>query len=145
MERFAFDTKEEFLAKLEALIASGVPTKRINTFTPYAVHEVEHLLDDSPSPVRFFTGIGAIAGLVAGFAFTIYTVLSWPLITGGKEIVSVIAFVIIAYELTILFGGLVAFAGFLLLSRMPVFENVLAPDVEFSSKFIVVVQEEDRK
>jgi hypothetical protein len=145
MERFSFYTKEEFLAKLEGLIESGVPKENINTFTPYPVHETEHLLDDSPSPVRFFTGMGAIAGFVAGFAFTIYTVLSWPLITGGKEIVSVVAFIIIAYELTILFGGLTAFAGFLFLARLPVFTNVLSSDAEFSRKFEIVIEPEGRK
>ncbi|UCH84962.1 MAG: DUF3341 domain-containing protein, partial [Candidatus Latescibacterota bacterium] len=95
MDRYSYDTKEEFLAKLHELVESGVPKDTINTFTPYHVHETEHLLDERPSAVRAFIGMGAVGGFVAGFAFTIYTVLSWPLITGGKEIVSILAFVII--------------------------------------------------
>ena len=145
MERFSYDTKEEFLAKLEELVENGVPKDTIDTFTPYHVHETEHLLDDSPSAVRAFIGVGAIAGFVAGFAFTIYTVLSWPLITGGKEIVSIMAFIIIAYELTILFGGLTAFAGFLFLARLPVFKNILSADAEFSRKFEIVIDSGGRK
>jgi len=105
IDRYSFDTREEFLAKLEELVESGVPKKNINTFTPYAVHQAEELLDHSQSPVRFFTGAGAVTGCIAGFAFTIYTVLSWPLVTGGKEVVSINAFIVIAYELMILFGG----------------------------------------
>ncbi|UCG51653.1 MAG: DUF3341 domain-containing protein [Candidatus Latescibacterota bacterium] len=144
-ERFSFDTKKEFLDKLEELVKSGVSKKKIDTYTPYPVHEAEEMLDDTQSPVRFFTGAGAIAGCIAGFAFTIYTVLSWPLVTGGKEIVSVTAFIIIAYELTILFGGLTAFAGFMFLSRLPVFKNVFSPEVEFSPKFEIVIKREGPK
>jgi hypothetical protein len=144
-ERFSFDTKEAFLAKLEELVRSGVPKRRINTFTPYAVHEAEELLDRSQSPVRFFTGGGAIAGCIFGFAFTIYTVLSWPLVTGGKEVVSINAFIVIAYELTILFGGLAAFSGFLLLTRLPAFKNILSDSVEFGRRFEIVVEREERR
>lgn len=143
-ERYSFDTREAFVAKLEELVRSGVPKKSINTFTPYAVHEADELLDRSQSPVRFFTGAGAITGCIFGFAFTIYTVLSWPLVTGGKEIVSVNAFIVIAYELTILFGGLAAFAGFLLLTRLPAFKNIFSDKTEFGRTFEITV-ERDRK
>jgi hypothetical protein len=143
IDRYSFDTKEAFLERLEELLESGTPKQRINTFTPYPVHEAEKLLDESQSAVRFFTGAGAITGCVAGFAFTIYTVLSWPLITGGKGIVSVNAFIVIAYELTILFGGLAAFAGFLFLTRLPVFKNILSDEVEFSPKFEITVERGD--
>lgn len=145
IDRYSFDTREEFLGKLEELVESGVPKKNINTFTPYPVHQAEELLDNSQSPVRFFTGAGAVTGCIAGFAFTIYTVLSWPLVTGGKEVVSINAFIVIAYELMILFGGLTAFAGFLFLARLPVFKNVLSDETEFSRQFEITVERGNRK
>lgn len=145
IDRYSFDTREEFLGKLEELVESGVPKKNINTFTPYPVHQAEELLDHSQSPVRFFTGAGAVTGCIAGFAFTIYTVLSWPLVTGGKEVVSINAFIVIAYELMILFGGLTAFAGFLFLARLPVFKNVLSDETEFSRQFEITVERGNRK
>jgi molybdopterin-containing oxidoreductase family membrane subunit len=46
-------------------------------------------------------------------------VLDWPLITGGKAIVSLPPFVVIAFELTILCAALMTVAGFLLSSRLP--------------------------
>lgn len=145
IDRYSFDTRQEFLGKLEELVESGVPKKNINTFTPYPVHQAEELLDNSQSPVRFFTGAGAVTGCIAGFAFTIYTVLSWPLVTGGKEVVSINAFIVIAYELMILFGGLTAFAGFLFLARLPVFKNVLSDETEFSRQFEITVERGNRK
>lgn len=145
IDRYSYDIREEFLGKLEELVESGVPKENINTFTPYPVHQAEELLDHSQSPVRFFTGAGAVTGCIAGFAFTIYTVLSWPLVTGGKEVVSINAFIVIAYELMILFGGLTAFAGFLFLARLPVFKNVLSDETEFSRQFEITVERGNRK
>jgi hypothetical protein len=139
-ERYSFDTKDAFIEKLDELVKSGVPRGKIDTFTPYPVQEAESLLDRRESPVRFFTGAGAVVGCVAGFAFTIYTVLSWPLVTVGKPLVSVNAFIVIAYELMILFGGLSAFAGFLLLTRLPVFKNIRSDGVEFSRQFEITVE-----
>jgi hypothetical protein len=144
-ERYSFDSKEAFVEKLSELVENGVPKKRINTYTPYHVHEAEELLDHGQSPVRFFTGLGAVTGCLAGFAFTIYTVKSWPLITGGKEVVSIPTFIIIAYELMILFGGLAAFAGFLYLSRLPAITAIVSDETEFSGKFEITVERGDRR
>ncbi len=145
MERYEFDDRHEFIKKLEEIVHSGVPKKTINTFTPYHVHETEHLLDESQSNVRFFAGTGAVTGLAAGFAFTIYTVLSWPLWTGGKPLVSIPAFLVISYELTILVGVLTAFVGFLVLARLPVFHHIVSSKKEFSEKFVIEVGGEARR
>lgn len=141
-ERHEFEHRHEFVAKLEELVKGGTPREKINTLTPYHVHEAEELLEDgAQSAVRFFTATGAVSGFVAGFAFTIYTVLSWPLVTGGRHIVSLPPFMVIAYELTILFGCLVSFAGFLFLSRMPALTTIRSGDDVFSDKFIIEVGE----
>ena len=139
MERYEFDDKHEFIHKLEELVRSGVPKDTITTFTPYLVHEAEEMLDTSQSSVRFFAGVGAVAGLTTGFVFTIGTVMSWPLITGGKPLVSIPAFLVISYELTILFGVLTAFTGFLALTRLPAIARAFNRKVEFSRKFIIEV------
>jgi hypothetical protein len=139
MQRYEFDDKHDFIRKLEELVNTGVDKNTITTFTPYLVHEAEELLDESQSAVRFFAGFGAVTGLTTGFAFTIGTVMSWPLITGGKPLVSIPAFLVISYELTILFGVLTAFVGFLALTRLPAIARAFNPKVEFSRKFIIEV------
>ena len=103
------------------------------------------LVDHSQSSVRFFTGSGALTGTITGFAFTIYTVLAWPLITAGKHLISIPPFIVIAYELTILFGCLASFVGFLFLSRMPAISTIISAKEEFSDKFIIEVGTEDRR
>lgn len=51
------------------------------------------------------TVAGALVGTGLGFALCIGTSLAWPLITGGKPIVSIPPFVIIAFELAVLIGA----------------------------------------
>jgi hypothetical protein len=88
-------------------------------YAPTFDHGIDAALGPGKSPVRVFTLIGGLIGCVLGFAFPIYTVLEWPLITGGKAIISIPPFVVIAFELTILFGALMTVVGFLLSSGLP--------------------------
>ncbi len=140
-KKWEFDDTAAFLAKLRELLDSGVPANHLDTVTPYPLHEAEHLLPSKPSKIRFFTLIGALSGLMTGFGFTIYTVLEWPLITGGKPLVSIPAFLVIAFELTILFGSIVTFAGFLILARFPSVRSIRAAH-EYSNQFIIIQYDE---
>ena len=65
------------------------------------------------SPIGAITFAGAIFGAAAGLALTIGTSLRLPLIVGGKPIVSMPAFLVIVFELTVLFGALANFLGML--------------------------------
>ncbi len=118
-ERFLIEDREEFLAKLRALLGEGVSPGELLLHLPFEVPEVEEILGLPPSRTRLFALAGALGGFGGGLAFTIYTALDWPLVTGGKPIVSLPPFLIIAYLMTILFGSLGAFAGFLFLARLP--------------------------
>jgi molybdopterin-containing oxidoreductase family membrane subunit len=105
-----------------ATAAQALRADRLGEVTAYAPafdHSLDAALGPGKSPVRAFTLVGGILGCVLGFAFPIYTVLDWPLITGGKAIVSLPPFVVIAFELTILFAALMTVAGFLLSSGLP--------------------------
>ncbi len=68
------------------------------------------------SPVRFFTLIGGMIGTAAGFGITIWMSRDWPLLTGGKAIAPVPAYVAIGFELTVLLGALSTVAGIVILS-----------------------------
>ena len=144
---YAFDDEHDFVHKLEELIAEGIKPEEIDTITPYPSHHGSKVLGDSPertkSPVKWFTITGALTGMSVGFGLTIYTVLHWPLMTGGKPIISIPAFIIIAYELTILLGGIFSFLGFVLLSRLPSIKGIACPDQETGNKFIIQVEEEE--
>lgn len=140
---YAFPNPQELIAALKGYLERGVPKDRLEVISPFPIEPVLELLEPRPSPIRFFSLFGALAGMLTGFAFTIYTSLSWPLITGGKPIVSIPPFVIIAFELAILFGALATFAGFLILSKLPSPSHLLLGK-ETPNGFVLIVKEEEK-
>jgi hypothetical protein len=80
-----------------------------------------------------FTLVGGLTGAAAGFALAIWTSLDWPLITGGKPIVSLPPFVVIAFEMTILFGALSTVLGLFINARLGPPGRDLAYDPRFSA------------
>lgn len=88
-------------------------------YAPFPSHELEHAMEPHQSPIRVFTLVGALTGTATGFALATWTSLDWPLVTGGKPIISLPPFVIIAFELTILFGALATVLGLFIATRLP--------------------------
>ena len=105
----------------------------IVVYSPVADHMINEALQTRVSPVRLFVLIGGLLGCAAGFAFPIYTVLDWPIITGGKPLISIPPFVVIAFELTILLAAIGGMAGFLLLSGLPRVTGNSSPDPQFTN------------
>jgi molybdopterin-containing oxidoreductase family membrane subunit len=116
---------------LETLKARGF--NDLTVYSPVPVHEIEDVVErDRPvSRVRLFTLIGALIGTASGFFLTIWSAMQWGLVTGGKPVASVPPFVVIAFELTILFGGIATLIGLVLLARLP----RLTPSPTFDPRF----------
>ena len=142
--RMVFQEKEEFLSALRDLAREGISPDRIRVETPFHVHEADEILQPKPAKVKNFALAGAASGTVTGFAFTILTSLSWPLIVGGKPIVSLPPFLIIAFALTILFGALSTFFGFLHLARLPSLHGFV-PKEEPGNAFVITVDPRETK
>jgi molybdopterin-containing oxidoreductase family membrane subunit len=77
--------------------------------------------------------VGALTGTASGFALTIWTALKWNLITGGKPVVSIPPFVVIAFELTILLGGLCTLLGLFVTAQLPSLRMSPRYDPRFSA------------
>ena len=110
----------------------------VRVFSPVPYHEIEKTLGQGPSLVRWVTFIGGVLGITAGFSLCIYSVISWPLVVGGKELVSLPPFVVIGYECTILLAALSNLLGMLALGRLPEFRSDAPYDPRFSEDRIGV-------
>jgi hypothetical protein len=86
---------------------------------PIMETELEEALGKPASPVRRYALLGGITGLVCGFALTVWSSYYYPLVVGGKPLASIPAYVVIAFEMTILFAGISALIGMLIHNRMP--------------------------
>jgi molybdopterin-containing oxidoreductase family membrane subunit len=126
---------------LEELRAKGY--HELEVYTPAPVHEIEEVMERGRpvSRVRLFTLIGGLTGTASGFILTIWSAMQWGLVTGGKPVASIPPFVVIAFELTILFGGLSTVLGMILLGRLPRLWATPAYDPRFSNdRFGVAVR-----
>lgn len=112
-----FEYADDAAAAVRALRQGGHRDVRVYSPVPY--HEVEQALEQGPSIVRWVTFTGGALGFTAGMALCIYTVTAYPLVTGGKELISVPAFMIVTYESMILLAGLSNLLGMLALCRLP--------------------------
>lgn len=103
-------------------------------YSPVPVEEIEAVLEENRpvSPVRLFTLIGGLTGIITGFGLTIWSALKWGLVTGGKPVVSIPPFVIIAFELGILLGGLSTLLAILVLGKLPALRRSPTYDPRFT-------------
>jgi hypothetical protein len=103
----------------------------IETYAPAPFAEVDDAVMPKPSRVRLFTLIGGLTGVVTGYAMTIWMANNWKIVLGGKPFSSIPPYTIIAFELTILFGGLMTLLGLLVFGRLP----RASTDAAYSARF----------
>ena len=117
----------------------------LEVYSPVPSHELDDVVHPRPSRVRIFTLIGGLLGVVTGYAMTIWMANDWRLMVGGKPFSSIPPYTIIAFELTILFGGLLTALGLFVVARLPRFKRDPAYSARFSAEdFGVVVRCRDR-
>ncbi len=107
-----FDRPDDVVTVITKLKKRGFDD--LETYTPAPFPEIDDALDVRPSLVRWFTLVGCLTGVVTGFAMQIWMSLDWQVKIAGKAFASIPPYVIIGFELTILFGGLLTFVGMLL-------------------------------
>lgn len=111
-----FDRPDKTAAAIEQIRGRGYTD--ILTYAPAPFTEVEDAVDPKPSRVRLYTLIGGLAGVCTGYAMTIWMANNWQLVIGGKPFSSIPPYTIIAFELTILFGGLMTALGLFVTGKL---------------------------
>ncbi len=111
-----FTYLDETLNAVKKLRDAGF--KNLRVFSPFPNHEIEEVMDEPESIVRFFTLGGAMLGAACGVGFTVLMSSDWPISVSAKPIVSLPPFMVIIFELTILMGALSTLLGLLINSRL---------------------------
>ena len=109
------------------------------TFAPAPFPEVDDAADPKPSKVRLYTLIGGLAGVVTGYALTIWMANDWQIVIGGKPFSSIPPYTIIAFELTILFGGVLTALGLFIHGKLLRYRKHAAYSPRFSAEDFGVV------
>lgn len=126
----SFEHLDTTVEAVEELREAGFT--EITAFTPMPEHHVEDALGYGASPVRIFTLAGGLLGAATGLGFTIFASMDWPLVTGGKPIVSIPPYVIPIFEMTILFGALATVIGLFINIRIPNLKPLVVYNPDFS-------------
>lgn len=133
------------LTGIERLRAAGVEGYEV--VSPLPRHEIlDAVYQGRPSPVRWWTLVGAITGITTGILLTSLTHAQWPMINpGGKPVVALLPFAIIMFECTILLGCLFTGLGMVVHCGLPsFFLNKSLQDPRFSDdKFGIVFIDAD--
>ena len=117
----------------------------LETYAPAPFPEVDDAVDPKPSRVRLLTLIGGLTGVVTGYAMTIWMANDWQIMIGGKPFSSIPPFTIIAFELMILFAGVLTVVGLFAYGKLPKFKLDPAYSARFSAaEFGVVVRCRER-
>jgi len=88
--------------------------KIYDVYAPYPVHGLEERMGLHRSRLPVIAFLAGLAGCAGAFGLQFYcSVLDWSLDVGGKPPNSTLAFVPIAFELTVLSAGLATVAAFL--------------------------------
>jgi len=94
--------------------------RKIDAYSPFPIEEVAEAIGFHSNRVALVTLIGAIIGGLSGYALQYWVaVINYPTNIGGRPYHSWPSFIIVTFELTILFGGISAVFGMLALNGLP--------------------------
>jgi len=140
-----FGTPEEVVEATRRAREAGY--KKMEAYSPFPIEELADILDFKPK-IQYLVFIGGVLGALTGFALQYYaSVIAYPLIIGGRPFNSWPAFIVVEFELTILFAGLTAVFGMLALNGFPHPYHPVFNGKDFNlvsrDKFFLVIESAD--
>ena len=94
--------------------------RKLDAYTPFPIEEVNEALHLHKNKLPLIVLLGGIAGLIAGYLMQYYvTVIYFPINIAGRPLHSWPLYIIITFEVTILFSALSAVLGLLALCGLP--------------------------
>jgi hypothetical protein len=113
-----FHTPHEAVEAARKVYEAGF--RRIDAYSPYPIEELSEAVAPHHSPLPKMVLGGGILGLLAGIALEYWaSVIEYPMNIGGRPFFSWPAFLVPAYETTILFAAGTAVLGMLALNGLP--------------------------
>jgi hypothetical protein len=94
--------------------------RRLDAYSPFPIEELSDALHLHKNKLPLIVLLGGIAGLITGYVMQYYvTVIYFPINVGGRPLHSWPAYIVITFELTILFAAIATVLGLLALCGLP--------------------------
>lgn len=143
-----FDKVENVVAAARRTYNAGY--RRIDAYSPFPVEELAEAIGFHNNGVALVTLVGGLLGGTGAFMLQWWiNTINFPVNVGGRPYNSWPAFIIVTFEMTILFAGLSAVFGMLTMNGLPQPYHPLFNAPRFSratrDRFFVVILSSDPK
>lgn len=143
-----FDSAQELIDAAHKTHAAGY--QKIDAYSPFPVEGLAEAIGFHKNRVPLVVLIGGILGGLSGYMLQYWVAaITYPTNIGGRPYHSWPSFIIVTFEMTILFGGLSAVFGMLALNGLPMPYHPVFNVPEFKkaseNKFFLVVFSSDPK
>jgi len=113
-----FDSASDLVAAARRTREEGY--HKIDAYSPFPVEGLAEELGFRKNGVPLVVLIGGLLGCMSGYALQYWiSAVSYPINVGGRPYNSWPAFIVVTFEMTILFAGLAAVLGMLALNGLP--------------------------
>lgn len=113
-----FDTPESVVHAARKTYEAGY--KKIDAYSPFPIEALSEAVGFHHNLVPLVVLIGGIVGGLSGFALQYWIhVINYPVVVAGRPLNSWPAFIVVTFEMTILFAGISAVFGMLALNGLP--------------------------
>src|SRR5580692_2462362 len=141
-----FDSAAELVAAAHKTHAAGY--QKLDAYSPFPIEGLAEAIGFHKNRVSLVVLIGGLIGLISAYSLQYWVAtITYPTNVGGRPYHSWPSFIIVTFELTILFGGLSAVIGMLALNGLPLPYHPVFNVPEFAkasdNKFFQVVESTD--
>jgi hypothetical protein len=112
-----FATPEALLGAARRMREAGY--RRIEAYSPFPVEGLAEILEFHDRRVLKLGLFGGLFGTGFAFAMQLFTNWDYPINVGGRPLYPIPAFLVVVFELTVLFAVLAAVFGMLALNGLP--------------------------
>jgi hypothetical protein len=113
-----FDSPSDLVAAARRTYEAGY--QKIDAYSPFPIEELAEAIGFHSNAVPLVVLIGGLLGCVSGYSLQYWiSAITYPINVGGRPLNSWPAFIVVTFEMTILFAGLAAVLGMLALNGLP--------------------------
>ncbi|HLB93322.1 MAG TPA: DUF3341 domain-containing protein [Terriglobales bacterium] len=141
-----FDSAQELVTAAHKTHEEGY--RKIDAYSPFPIEGLAEAIGFHKNRVSLVVLIGGLIGGLSAYALQYWVaVITYPVNIGGRPYHSWPSFIIVTFELTILFGGISSAIGMIALNGLPLPYHPVFNVPEFTkateNKFFLVVESSD--
>lgn len=142
-----FATQDEVVAAVRRARKAGY--RKIDAFSPYPIEQMPGALGLKSHRMGWLSFAGGVFGFFGALAVQLLTNWDYPINVGGRPILAWPAFVVVDFELMVLFSVIFPTVGMLYLNGLPRLHHPLFGiprfDLATDDRFFLYIGADDRK